>query len=46
MNEPNTPVKPDITNFDYIWGSDQDQYLEEDAPKGEPVEGENQQLNQ
>jgi hypothetical protein len=23
--------KPDITNYDYVWGSDQSEYVKEDA---------------
>jgi hypothetical protein len=40
-NESN--YRPDVTNFDYVWGSDQDQYLKEESPTDETVKQENEQ---
>ncbi|MBD2868267.1 hypothetical protein [Paenibacillus arenilitoris] len=27
-----TGYKPDITNYDYVWGSDQDEYIKQEQP--------------
>ncbi|WP_179089903.1 hypothetical protein [Paenibacillus sp. FSL A5-0031] len=32
--------KPDITNYDYVWGSDQDEYVKNDQPADEATKQE------
>ncbi|WP_424767458.1 hypothetical protein [Paenibacillus sp. sgz302251] len=38
-----TDYRPDITNYDYVWGSDQDQYLKEEEPEEKNLQQENEQ---
>lgn len=33
MNDKNKPYRPDITNYDFVWGSDQDEYVKEENPQ-------------
>ena len=33
-----TNYKPDITNYDYVWGSDQDEYVKDDLKAHEAPE--------
>ncbi|MBB6636859.1 hypothetical protein [Cohnella thailandensis] len=38
--EDDNGYRPDITNYDYVWGSDQDEYVEqnEDFVRPDPLE--------
>ncbi|NIK75454.1 hypothetical protein FHS15_000554 [Paenibacillus castaneae] len=38
--------KPDITNYDYVWGSDQDEYIKKDKPaiESSTAEKENEEI--
>jgi hypothetical protein len=46
MDENNDQQKnrPDLTNYDYVWGSDQDQYLESDSRDDDSEEQEDDQV--
>jgi hypothetical protein len=35
--------QPDITNYDYVWGSDQDEYLKKEESTEETSKQENDQ---
>lgn len=45
MDQKNDPQKnrPDLTNYDYVWGSDQDQYLQSETRDGDSEEQEDDQ---
>lgn len=36
-------IQPDITNYDYVWGSDQDQYEKQEQSVVEPPKHEKDQ---
>jgi hypothetical protein len=46
MDENNDQQKnrPDLTNYDYVWGSDQDQYLQSDSRDDDSGEHEDDQV--
>ncbi|MDF2714343.1 MAG: hypothetical protein K0R28_1268 [Paenibacillus sp.] len=36
--------KPDLTNYDFVWGSDQDQYLQSESQDDDSAEQEDDQV--